>query len=139
MGLCEATLNPLPFCPFALNLNPNPNPNPNPKPSPNPNQPTDPEPSWTDDGYEMSVGVNHLGHFLLVQLLLPELKRARGARCCIVGSVTGNSNTIAGSLVKPVATLTPISLTLSLTLTSHSAHGEKSSGPSVPPPPLARA
>merc|ERR1719267_372541 len=67
--------------------------------------PTDPNPSWTDDGYEMSLGVNHLGHFLLVQLLLPELKRARGARCCIVGSVTGNSNTIAGSFVKPVAEL----------------------------------
>ena len=67
--------------------------------------PTDPKPSWTDDGYEMSLGVNHLGHFLLVQLLLPELKRARGARCCIVGSVTGNSNTIAGSFVKPVADL----------------------------------
>eukprot|EP00316_Scyphosphaera_apsteinii_P012106 CAMPEP_0119301148 /NCGR_PEP_ID=MMETSP1333-20130426/2975_1 /TAXON_ID=418940 /ORGANISM="Scyphosphaera apsteinii, Strain RCC1455" /LENGTH=410 /DNA_ID=CAMNT_0007303145 /DNA_START=20 /DNA_END=1252 /DNA_ORIENTATION=- len=67
--------------------------------------PTDPTPSWTDDGYEMSLGVNHLGHFLLVQLLLPELKRARGARCCIVGSVTGNSNTIAGQFVKPVAKL----------------------------------
>jgi len=67
--------------------------------------PTDPEPSWTDDGYEMSLGVNHLGHFLLVQLLLPELKRAKGARCCIVGSVTGNSNTIAGKFVKPVAEL----------------------------------
>jgi len=67
--------------------------------------PTDPEPSWTDYGYEMSLGVNHLGHFLLVQLLLPELKRAKNARCCIVGSVTGNSNTIAGSLVKPVAEL----------------------------------
>jgi len=68
-------------------------------------KPADPEPSWTDDGYEMSLGVNHLGHFLLVQLLLPDLKRAKGARCCIVGSVTGNSNTIAGSLVKPVAEL----------------------------------
>ena len=67
--------------------------------------PTDPKPSWTDDGYEMSLGVNHLGHFLLVQLLLPDLKRARGARCCIVGSVTGNSNTIAGKFVKPVAEL----------------------------------
>jgi len=68
-------------------------------------KPADPEPSWTDDGYEMSLGVNHLGHFLLVQLLLPDLKRARGARCCIVGSVTGNSNTIAGKFVKPVAEL----------------------------------
>merc|ERR1719326_2469971 len=66
-------------------------------------RPTDPKPSWTDDGYEMSLGVNHLGHFLLVQLLLPDLKRAKNARCCIVGSVTGNSNTIAGSFVKPVA------------------------------------
>jgi len=68
-------------------------------------KPADPEPSWTDDGFEMSLGVNHLGHFLLVQLLLPELTRAKGARCCIVGSVTGNSNTIAGSFVKPVAEL----------------------------------
>ena len=66
-------------------------------------RPADPKPAWTDDGYEMSLGVNHLGHFLLLQLLLPELKRARNARCCIVGSVTGNSNTIAGSFVKPVA------------------------------------
>jgi len=68
-------------------------------------RPADPKPAWTDDGFEMSVGVNHLGHFLLLQLLLPELRRARGARCTIVGSVTGNSNTIAGSFVKPVAEL----------------------------------
>ena len=67
--------------------------------------PTDPTPSWTDEGYEMSLGVNHLGHFLLAHLLLPDLKRAKGARMCIVGSVTGNSNTIAGSFVKPVAEL----------------------------------
>jgi len=67
--------------------------------------PTDPQPSFTDEGYEMSIGVNHLGHFLLVQLLLPSLKRAGGARVCIVGSVTGNSNTIAGKFVKPVAEL----------------------------------
>jgi len=66
-------------------------------------RPADPKPAWTDDGYEMSLGVNHLGHFLLLMLLMPELKRARGARVCIVGSVTGNSNTIAGSFVKPVA------------------------------------
>jgi len=66
-------------------------------------RPTDPNPAWTDDGFEMSVGINHLGHFLLVQLLLPELKYSKGARCIIVGSVTGNSNTIAGSFVKPVA------------------------------------
>jgi len=65
--------------------------------------PTDPIPRFTDDGYEMSLQVNHLGHFLLVQLLLPALKKAKDARCCIVGSVTGNKNTVAGSLVKPIA------------------------------------
>jgi protochlorophyllide reductase len=62
-------------------------------------------PDWTDDGFEMQLGVNHLGHFLLVQLLLPDLKRAEGARCVILGSVTGNSNTLAGNFVKPVAEL----------------------------------
>jgi len=65
--------------------------------------PTDPVPRWTDDGFEMSLQVNHLSHFLLVQLLLPALKKADKPRCCIVGSVTGNKNTVAGSLVKPVA------------------------------------
>jgi len=65
--------------------------------------PTDPKPRFTDDGYEMSLGVNHLGHFLMLQLLLPPLKKAKEARVCIVGSVTGNRNTVAGSLVKPIA------------------------------------
>jgi protochlorophyllide reductase len=66
-------------------------------------RPADPKPAWTDDGYEMSVGVNHLGHFLLVNMLLPELKRAKNARCVIVGSITGNSNTIGGGFVYPRA------------------------------------
>jgi protochlorophyllide reductase len=65
--------------------------------------PKDPDPKWTEDGFESTLSVNHLGHFLLVQLLLPELKA--GSRVCIVGSVTGNKNTIAGSFVKPVADL----------------------------------
>jgi len=65
--------------------------------------PTDPKPRFTDDGYELSLGINHLGHFLLLQLLLPKLQKAKNARVCVVGSVTGNKNTVAGSLVKPVA------------------------------------
>ena len=65
--------------------------------------PTDPKPRFTDDNFEMSLQVNHLGHFLLVQRLLPAIKKAKDARVCIVGSVTGNKNTVAGSLVKPVA------------------------------------
>merc|ERR1719232_2468769 len=68
-------------------------------------KPTDPEPAWTDDGFEMSMGVNHLGHFLLVNLLLEDMSRAKGARCCIVGSITGNSNTVGGGLVYPLADL----------------------------------
>ena len=68
-------------------------------------RPTDPEPAWTDDGFEMSMGVNHLGHFLLVNLLLDDMSRAKGARICIVGSITGNSNTVGGGLVYPRADL----------------------------------
>uniref|UniRef100_A0A7S2GZ00 protochlorophyllide reductase n=1 Tax=Helicotheca tamesis TaxID=374047 RepID=A0A7S2GZ00_9STRA len=68
-------------------------------------KPKDPNPAWTDDGFEMSMGVNHLGHFLLVNLLLDDMKRAKGARCCIVGSITGNTNTVGGGLVYPQADL----------------------------------
>ncbi len=41
---------------------------------------------WTDDGVEMTFGVNHLGHFALVQGLLDEL--ARPARIVVVSSGT---------------------------------------------------
>jgi len=67
--------------------------------------PKDPEPSFTDDGFEMSMGVNHLGHFLLVNLLLDDMSKAKGARLCIVGSITGNTNTVGGGLVYPRADL----------------------------------
>ena len=44
------------------------------------------------------MGVNHLGHFLLTQLLMSDLEKAKNARCIIVGSITGNSNTIGGGV-----------------------------------------
>jgi len=72
-------------------------------------RPTDPEPAWTDDGFEMSMGVNHLGHFLLVNLLLEDMAKAKGARVCIVGSITGNTNTVGGGLVYPQANLGDLS------------------------------
>lgn len=72
-------------------------------------KPKDPKPAWTDDGFEMSMGVNHLGHFLLVNLLLDDMKKAKNARICIVGSITGNTNTIGGGLVYPRADLGDLS------------------------------
>lgn len=69
-------------------------------------QPTAGEPSYTADGFEMSVGVNHLGHFLLARLLLDDLKESDypSQRLIIVGSITGNTNTLAGN-VPPKANL----------------------------------
>jgi protochlorophyllide reductase len=43
--------------------------------------PVDPEPTFSADGYEMSVAVNHLGHFLLVNLLLEDLAKSDYKRC----------------------------------------------------------
>ncbi|KAG2548141.1 hypothetical protein PVAP13_9KG148400 [Panicum virgatum] len=70
-------------------------------------QPTAKEPSYTADGFEMSVGVNHLGHFLLARELLSDLQSSDypSKRLIIVGSITaGNTNTLAGN-VPPKANL----------------------------------
>ncbi|KAF2314308.1 hypothetical protein GH714_025237 [Hevea brasiliensis] len=68
--------------------------------------PTAKEPTFTAEGFELSVGTNHLGHFLLSRLLLDDLKKSDypSKRLIIVGSITGNTNTLAGN-VPPKANL----------------------------------
>lgn len=63
-------------------------------------------PSFTADGFELSVGVNHLGHFYMSRLLLDDMVKSDypSKRLVIVGSITGNTNTLAGN-VPPKANL----------------------------------
>ncbi|KAK2639127.1 hypothetical protein Ddye_026922 [Dipteronia dyeriana] len=69
-------------------------------------QPTAKEPTYTAEGFELSVGTNYLGHFLLSRLLLDDLNQSDypSKRLIIVGSITGNTNTLAGN-VPPKANL----------------------------------
>ncbi|PRQ31359.1 putative protochlorophyllide reductase [Rosa chinensis] len=68
--------------------------------------PTAKEPTFTADGFELSVGTNHLGHFLLARLMVEDLNKSDypSRRLIIVGSITGNTNTLAGN-VPPKANL----------------------------------
>lgn len=64
-------------------------------------------PTFTKQGFEECVGVNHLAHHLLALLLLDKLSinaKNEQKRLIIVGSVTGNTNTLAGQ-VPPRASL----------------------------------
>ena len=66
--------------------------------------PTAKEPTFTADGFELSTAANHLGHFLLSNLMLQHLEQQKkekkhsgpNPRIIIVGSITGNTNTVAG-------------------------------------------
>lgn len=61
------------------------------------------EPLWSTDGYELSVATNHLGHFLLCNLLLEDLKQspAPDKRLIILGTVTANSKELGGKIPIP--------------------------------------
>ncbi|CAM9662344.1 unnamed protein product [Ectocarpus sp. 12 AP-2014] len=57
--------------------------------------PKDKKPRRTADGFEEAIGVNHLGHFLLVNLLMDELKQSR---VVFIGTETHNPGSIAGKI-----------------------------------------
>ncbi len=58
------------------------------------------EPLRSPEGYELSVATNHLGHFLLCNLLLEDLKKSPTAdrRMVILGTVTHNPDELGGKI-----------------------------------------
>ena len=61
------------------------------------------EPERSPQGYELSMATNHLGHFLLIQLLLPQLQASQhpAKRVVILGTVTANSKELGGKIPIP--------------------------------------
>ena len=62
------------------------------------------EPQRSPEGYEISVATNHLGHFLLCNLMLEDLKRSTALsspRLIILGTVTANSKELGGKIPIP--------------------------------------
>lgn len=58
------------------------------------------KPIRSPDGYELSMATNHLGHFLLCNLMLEDLKRSprRDRRIVILGTVTHNPDELGGKI-----------------------------------------
>jgi len=60
---------------------------------------------WSVDNHEQTMQINFLSHFLMISKLLPSMLDAPDARVIMVGSVTGNDNTVGGGGVYPIADL----------------------------------
>ncbi|CAL1151687.1 unnamed protein product, partial [Cladocopium goreaui] len=68
-------------------------------------QPTLSYPKWTVDGHEQQLQINYLSQFLLTSKVMPMMTESDDARVCMIGSVTGNDNTVGGGGVYPIADL----------------------------------
>ncbi|GAB4232872.1 MAG: protochlorophyllide reductase [Elainellaceae cyanobacterium] len=58
------------------------------------------EPLWSPEGYELTVATNHLGHFLLCNMMLEDLKHSASGdpRMVILGTVTHNPDELGGKI-----------------------------------------
>ncbi len=61
------------------------------------------QPMYSVDGYEISVATNHLGHFLLANLMLEDLQKSGNPepRLVILGTVTANPKELGGKIPIP--------------------------------------
>lgn len=64
-------------------------------------QPSLSYPKWSMDNHEQTMQINFLSHFLMISKLMPGLMQSKvGPRVIMVGSVTGNDNTVGGGYVR---------------------------------------
>jgi light-dependent protochlorophyllide reductase len=74
-------------------------------------QPTLPYAKYSVDSHEQTMQINFLSHFLMVSELMncnalqDAVSKGEGCRVIMVGSVTGNDNTVGGGGVYPIADL----------------------------------
>ena len=61
------------------------------------------QPERSPQGYEISMATNHLGHFLLIQLLMDRIRVSShpSRRVVILGTVTANSKELGGKIPIP--------------------------------------
>ncbi len=61
------------------------------------------QPLRSEDGYELTVATNHLGHFLLCNLMLEDMKHSPNPepRLVILGTVTANPKELGGKIPVP--------------------------------------
>ena len=68
-------------------------------------QPSLPEAKWSADNHEQTMQINYLSHFLMISILMKAMLDSPDPRVIMVGSVTGNDNTVGGGGVYPIADL----------------------------------